>query len=413
MVVADPVGGHTVGEVNPSTPQPVARRRAGLPFSLRLVVLAGVALVGLHVMSLVVAQPLSTLSFVPLAFVPAVVVAMIRWSDPFQVSQDHLFPWALLTGAGVVAMTALVMNSVVAVLAGELTVVVLGAPVLEELLKATAVLAVLRFGSIGPVTLHAGAAVGALIGSVFAFTEDLSYALASEDPFVQTVFRLLFGPFFHATTGALFGVAYAWGTTSAFAAAVASSVALHVVWNTMAQLAVSLPVALTFSTLLTILFTASWSYSGWSQRRRVIEGDCAWMLPLERELLVRPTLANELAQRRPGVLDPDDLKQWKRSVLHVTEADRADTDVQHSRLAALVELRGSLHQVLSARCDERCARHFPNLAHHHFLDVHHSTTGGQEPPGGANSSQPSSTGTGTGDRYIRDEGQDEGSGTQP
>lgn len=358
----------TVRVMSISAASPTSRR-VGLPRTVRVLVIGGALLAGANFLSLVLAQPWAMVTLIPLAFVPLVVVALIRWSDPYRVSQEHLFPWALMMGGGLVAASALTLNTVVQVLAGELTVVVLGAPLIEELLKGAAVMLILRSGAIGPVTLHAGAAVGALVGAGFAFTEDLSYALASQDPLLQTMFRLLFGPFFHATTGALFGVAFAWGTSASALAAMATSIALHVLWNTLAQVAVSLPAALTLSGVLTMMFASAWSISGWQQRHRVVQAGTGWMLPLERELLSRPSLVTELASRRPNDVSVDDIVLWKRALLHVTEVDEGDVQTRQNRLETLDDVRGSLSARLSSRCTGECIERFPMLAHHHFMEL--------------------------------------------
>ncbi len=363
------------------------RVRAGLPIWARVVAVAGAGVIAWYTLTLLAYTPWGVLSLVPLISVPFAVLMLIRWSDRYRVAQEHLFPWALLVGGGLIAMLAFVVNAVAAALTGELTVTVLGAPLFEELLKGAAVVTILRLGAIGPVTMHAGASVGALVGAGFAFTEDLSYALSSEDPLLGTALRLIFAPFFHASTAALFGLAYAMRSTSAFGAAAAAAVGLHALWNTMAQISESLPLALGFSLLLTGAFVSAWVMFGVTQRRAVSSGVSVpqLLLPIERELLCNPSLIGELAARRTDRIELDDLLRWKRAVLHVSECDRRDVDDEQSRMAELNSVREGLHSLLTSRCAPECEGRFPGLAHHHFLRTHQIV-------------EADSTGNGTSDR---------------
>lgn len=318
---------------------------------MRISAVLGAVVVTMNFLSLLLVQPLAVLTVVPLALVPVFVLALINWSDPYRTVQQHLFPWALLLGGGLVAAAALLLNSVVQMLAGEITVIVLGAPLLEEMLKGAAVVVVLRYGAIGPVTAHSGAAVGALVGAGFAFSEDLSYALASNDPFVQTIFRLLFGPFFHATTGALIGMAYSWGSASSLASVVTVAVGLHVVWNTMAQIAVSVPIALVMSLVLTVAFTAWWGWSGRTQRGLLHQGTSGWMLPTERQLLLDPTIGHVLTRSADAVLHPTVLLRWKRGLLHASECDPSDRVLLQARLGVVQAVRDEVYAALAGRSE--------------------------------------------------------------
>jgi RsiW-degrading membrane proteinase PrsW (M82 family) len=350
-----------------------ARRvRSGLPIWARVVAVAGAGVIAWYTLTLLAYTPWGILSLAPLASVPFAVLMLIRWSDRYRVAQEHLFPWALLVGGGLIAMFAFVINAVVSALTGDLTVTVLGAPLSEELLKGAAVVTILRLGAIGPVTMHGGASVGALVGAGFAFTEDLSYALSSQDPLLGTALRLVFAPFFHASTAALFGLAYALRSMSAFGAATAVAIGLHALWNTMAQISESLLLALGFSSLLTGAFIAAWVTFGVTQRRAVSSGVSVpqLLLPIERELLCNPSLIGELAARRTDSIQLDDLLRWKRAVLCVSECDRRNVADEQSRLAELNSVRGGLHSVLTSRCAPECEGRFPGLAHHHFLRTH-------------------------------------------
>lgn len=194
--------------------------------------------------------------------VPVFVFKMINWSDRFNLGFSNLYPWAFLLGFGVVSNIALVFNESFSLLTGDITTIALGAPIIEELLKAFFVILFIKITYKAPITTIGVASVGALIGAGFALTEDLLYIYSSTEPLNQALIRMLFAPFFHATTAMLYGIFYFKNKRdNYFFLIILFNIMFHIAWNvssliyasTLFIALLSLSVTLTFLSIFLFL----------------------------------------------------------------------------------------------------------------------------------------------------------------
>jgi protease PrsW len=156
-----------------------------------------------------ICAPLVAIGVIVLAFVvPLAVVAglvpfvivlpVIAWFDRVEPEPRASRVHAVLWGASVAIAGALVVNTVVGVVAGEVAAMVLSAPIVEEALKGLGVLWAVRRREIDSVS--DGIVYAAWVALGFAVVEDMTYfATASvEGAFVPVfVLRALLTPFAH------------------------------------------------------------------------------------------------------------------------------------------------------------------------------------------------------------------------
>jgi RsiW-degrading membrane proteinase PrsW (M82 family) len=189
---------------------------------------------------------------VMLFILPFLVYSIINWSDRFNTGQRELYPWAFLMGFGVLSNTALINNEIINSLSGELTLIAIGAPINEEILKLVTVYLIIKFGYRGAYTKLGLIALGALVGTGFALTEDLYYTISSADPFYMVAMRMVFAPFFHATTGAIYALVLFKGRKKSNTLfSLLFLISFHMVWNISAIINSSV----TFITLLSLTVT--------------------------------------------------------------------------------------------------------------------------------------------------------------
>jgi RsiW-degrading membrane proteinase PrsW (M82 family) len=152
-------------------------------------------LVALGVVLLAVLDTVSVLAgLVPLAIVLPVVSWLDRVEPEPRASRVH----ALLWGASVAIVGALIVNTVVALVAGDVASMVISAPVVEEALKGLGVVWAVRRREVDGVT--DGIVYAAWVALGFAVVEDMTYfATASVEGALLPVFviRALLTPFAH------------------------------------------------------------------------------------------------------------------------------------------------------------------------------------------------------------------------
>lgn len=168
------------------------------------VVVCGV-LMGLYSALLALAAPVAVL----LGFVPLVIVLpVLHWLDRVEPEPRAARLHAVLWGATVATFMAIVINSIVAVVAGDTVAAVVSAPVVEEAGKALAIIWAVRRREVDSVMdgiVYAGwAALG------FAVVEDFLYfSTAAQEGTLVGVFvvRALLTPFAHPLFTAWIGIA--------------------------------------------------------------------------------------------------------------------------------------------------------------------------------------------------------------
>jgi RsiW-degrading membrane proteinase PrsW (M82 family) len=213
----------------------VAARKPRLPAWLSVpVVIAAVVMVP-YLALVALTAPLA----IPLGVVPAVIVLpVMRWLDRVEPEPRAARVHAVLWGALVATGVAIVINTLADLVLGEVFAVVVSAPVVEEALKAGAILWALRRQEIDGVmdgVIYAGWA-----GIGFAVVEDFIYfsaAVAEGDLLVVFIVRALLSPFAHPLFTAWTGMAVGWAVRSrrpvapaAFAGYVLA-VLTHMLWN--------------------------------------------------------------------------------------------------------------------------------------------------------------------------------------
>jgi RsiW-degrading membrane proteinase PrsW (M82 family) len=201
---------------------------------LSVPVVVGLALVGPVLGTLLVTSPeIAALALVPLVFVVPVLVWTDRLEPEPRAARAHAFLW----GATVAIVVASIVNGLVLALAGEAAAVIGSAPVVEEAMKALAVVVAARRGEVdGPVD---GIVYAGWVAAGFAVVENVEYFLtASADGVLEETFvlRALLTPFAHplftAWAGVAIGRAVARGRRLGSAWwGVAVAIALHAAWN--------------------------------------------------------------------------------------------------------------------------------------------------------------------------------------
>ncbi|SEE05137.1 Membrane proteinase PrsW, cleaves anti-sigma factor RsiW, M82 family [Ruania alba] len=191
-----------------------------------------------------------------LALIPlAIVLLGVRWLDRWDPEPMTMLLMALLWGAGVAVLSALVINTTAIMRIYESTQdptmaetygAVFVAPISEELVKGLGVLLIFlvrRHHLDGPVD---GVVYAATIAAGFAFTENILY-FSQNAALVGEVFVLrgIFSPFAHALFTSCIGLAIGLAARSprtvmivlAFPLGLLGAMALHALWNGSAALA--------------------------------------------------------------------------------------------------------------------------------------------------------------------------------
>lgn len=188
---------------------PSPERRPRLPSWLSVpVLIGGVPGVALIVLSGILVPLSVVLGLVPLLVVAPALLWMDRVEPEPWSARLHAFLWGAFVAGGV----SLIVNSVVAIVAGETVAAVASAPVIEEMTKGLAIVWALRRHQVD--SIMDGLVYAGWAGLGFAIVEDFSYFFAAdgEDLLLETfIGRALLTPFAHplftAWTGLAIGVA--------------------------------------------------------------------------------------------------------------------------------------------------------------------------------------------------------------
>lgn len=247
----------------PSTRKPRLPRWSSVPVAICApLVLLGVGFIA-------ISQPVSVLAgLVPLA----IVLPVLSWLDRVEPEPTASRIHALLWGACVAVLVSIVINTIVAVVVGDVASMVISAPIVEEGSKAAGLWWALRRREIDGVT--DGIVYAGWIALGFAVVEDMTYfSMASIDGSLLPVFivRALLTPFAHPLftfwTGLAVGRAVQrgrplWpGALWGYAAAVGT----HALWNGSLALGeitpditedVAIDVVLITAALFVVLFVA-------------------------------------------------------------------------------------------------------------------------------------------------------------
>ncbi len=202
---SQPTGQSDVTSVVATTPV----RKPRLPSWLSVPVLIG----GIPGIALIVVAGILVPLSILLGLVPLLVVApVLLWMDRVEPepwsARLHAFLWGAFVAGGV----SLVVNSVVAIVAGETVAAVASAPVIEEITKGLAIVWAVRRHQVD--SIMDGLVYAGWAGLGFAVVEDFSYFVAAdgEDLLLETfIGRALLTPFAHplftAWTGLAIGLA--------------------------------------------------------------------------------------------------------------------------------------------------------------------------------------------------------------
>ena len=214
-------------------------KKPKLPSWLSVPVLVGVVLTVLSMLLLLASNPGPTLVGVVLGFVPLFIVfPVLSWLDRVEPEPRASRIHAVLWGAAVAGLISGIVNSVVAIGAGEAWAAVASAPLIEELTKGLGVYWALRRREVDGVM--DGIVYAGWVALGFAMIEDVLYfADAVEQGILTQVFilRALLTPFAHplftAWTGLAIGLAVARRQSVAANAfwGYGLAVASHAAWN--------------------------------------------------------------------------------------------------------------------------------------------------------------------------------------
>ena len=219
-------------------------------FNVVVYVVGGIALlVALGYIALATGLSSTSVAFV-LALVPLTIVLLgVRWLDRWEPEPKTMLLVALLWGAGVAVLSALVLNTAIQqwiytstgdAQGTSTTTAVVVAPIVEEIVKGLGVLMIYLFRRQhfdGPVD---GVVYAATVAAGFAFTENILYFSQYVD-FVGEVFvmRGIFSPFAHALFTSCIGIAVGLAARSsrasvivlAFPVGLVGAMGLHALWN--------------------------------------------------------------------------------------------------------------------------------------------------------------------------------------
>ena len=178
-----------------TAPAGPSARKPRLPRWLSVPVVVCAPLVVLMVGFIAATQPVSVLAgLVPLA----IVLPVLSWLDRVEPEPTASRVHAVLWGACVAVLVSIVVNTVVALVAGDVASMVLSAPLVEEASKAAGIVWAVRRREVDGVT--DGVVYAGWIALGFAVVEDMTYfASASIEGALVPVFvvRALLTPFAH------------------------------------------------------------------------------------------------------------------------------------------------------------------------------------------------------------------------
>lgn len=297
---------------------PGQRTSNRLLFNVIIYVVGGIALLlALGYIALATGLSSTSIAFV-LALVPLTIVLLgVRWLDRWEPEPKTMLLVALLWGAGVAVLSALVLNTAIQQWIYEstgdpqgttTTTAVVVAPIVEELVKGLGVLVIYLFRRQqfdGPVD---GVVYAATVAAGFAFTENILYFSQYVD-FVGEVFvmRGIFSPFAHALftscTGIAVGLAARSSRTSvivlAFPVGLVGAMGLHALWNGSALIGTNF--LLIYAVIQVPLFLAMVVLLIWLRRQesnvirsRLAEySQAGWFAPHEVEMLASLRLRSQ------------------------------------------------------------------------------------------------------------------------
>ncbi|MCC5950359.1 MAG: PrsW family intramembrane metalloprotease [Nitriliruptoraceae bacterium] len=211
------------------------RRKPRLPAWLSVPVLVSAVLVVPLLIGSLLTAPLAVLLPIP-TFV--VVVAAFVWFDRLEPEPWQQRIHAMLWGGTVAIVGASIVNASVGAAFGEVAMVVVSAPIIEELLKGAAILVAVKRGMVDSVT--DGIVYAGWVAAGFAAVENVEYLLlAALDGQLVGVFviRGLLAPFAHPLftiwIGVAIGRAVVRGRDPRIAAipGLLVAIALHAAWN--------------------------------------------------------------------------------------------------------------------------------------------------------------------------------------
>lgn len=253
---------------DPLVPRPSVSQTAGLlppvvtrsPRRSRLVPIVLIALsviggIGLLIAFVVRAGALATSLAAAIALLPLLAVtATFWWLDRWEPEPAWHLLAAFAWGAGAAAAFALVTNTtleaalispLISAADAEAITVTMIAPVAEEVLKATGLVAFLVVRRRDVTSPLDGVVLAGFVGAGFAFSENIVYFLSAGSSLVGTfVARALASPFCHSMFTSLTGLATALALTRlrgrsawmwATPIGVVSAICLHAAWNASAH----------------------------------------------------------------------------------------------------------------------------------------------------------------------------------
>jgi RsiW-degrading membrane proteinase PrsW (M82 family) len=289
-----------------------------------------------------------------LFIIPIIVFKFIFWSDRYNLGQSSLLPWAFLLGFGLVSNLALLFNESFTLLTGEITTIALGAPIIEELLKAIFVIIFIKVGYKVPFTNIGVASVGALIGAGFAFTEDLIYIFSSQEPFNQALMRMIFAPFFHASTAMLYALSFfRYKKENYFFLALLFNIIFHIAWNVSSLILVSAFFILSLSLFVTISFIAFFAF----QKDKLVDSKLKNISEMERDIINNHIYKNDSRLNELEKSLSDNLYiNWVRSIVDKYEDNNSSLSEFYYQ---------AVNEELKENCNDECGNIYldSNLYH--------------------------------------------------
>lgn len=322
-------------------------RKPRLPRWLSVPVLVTAPFALLLVGVLAFTQPMSVVAgLMPLA----IVLPVLSWLDRIEPEPTSSRVHALLWGACVAVVVSIVVNTIVALAAGDVAAMVISAPLIEEASKGAGILFALRRREVDRVS--DGIVYAGWIAIGFAVVEDMTYfAQASLDGAFVPVFviRALLTPFAHPLftfwTGLAIGRAVQRGRSPVRGAlwGFSAAVATHAAWNGALAIGeitpditedVAVGVILVTAALFVILFCSVAAALVWARRRE-----------LRRFERMTPFLAQHYRLSHAEASHFADWPTLLRARRAMPRRHRRSFDRVHAALARLAMLHAGLNDV--------------------------------------------------------------------
>jgi protease PrsW len=308
-------------------------RRPRLPAWLSVPVLVGAVLVVPMLAYALVMAPLPTLLPLPTF---AVVLAVFVWFDRLEPEPWQERVHAVLWGATVAIVVAGLVNAVVHLVAGEVAMTVVSAPIVEEAMKGLGVLAAVRRRKVDSIT--DGIVYAGWVAAGFALVENVEYFqfAAAEGALLATVvLRGVLAPFAHPLftiwIGVGIGRAVVRGRNPVLGAlpGFVLAVVLHAAWNGTTLLAAdeAFGTALLLVVAFVVLFAGTATVLVIGRLRGRDEG-----------ARLVPQVAARYGLTTPEVLAFSD---WRRTLAirrSLSRPERRAFDARHAAVARLVAL---------------------------------------------------------------------------